>query len=159
MPDDPAVNPAVDPAASSAVDPAVRGEAATARPPALRVACLIVGLEALGLLVGGLVLLVDSVFGHPGDRVSAILAGGFALLGAVALAAGARGLLRARPAARTPVIVLEILAVPVGYQLWFDSERPEWGGPIFFAALAVLYLLFTPPVRALLNREEPGRRQ
>ena len=51
------------------------------------------------------------------------------------------------------------VAVPVGYQLWFDSERPEWGGPIFFAALAVLYLLFTPPVRALLNREEPGRRQ
>jgi hypothetical protein len=55
------------------------------------------------------------------------------------------------------MVVLQILAVPVGYQIAFDSERPAWGGPILLAALAVLYLLFTPPVRAVLDRPEPTR--
>jgi hypothetical protein len=123
-------------------------------PRALKVACALIGLQAIGLLVGGIVLLVDALVGHPTDRASALLAAGFAALGAVALGLGARGLLRLRPPARTPVVVLEILAVPVGYQLAFDSDRPEWGGPILVCALAVLYLLFTPPVRAVLDRAD-----
>jgi len=130
---------------------------AHAPPGAIRGACVLTGLQALGLLAGGVVLLADSVFGDPSDRVSAVLAAAFAFLGAVALAFGARGLLRLRPSARTPVVVLEILSVPVGYQLAFDSERPEWGGPILISALAVLYLLFTPPARAALDRPEPSR--
>ena len=127
------------------------------RPTAIRVACALTGLQALGLLAGGIVLLADSLFGHPGDRASAVLAAAFAFVGAAALAFGARGLLRLRPSARTPVVVLEILSVPVGYQLAFDSERPEWGSPILIGALAVLYLLFTPPARAALDRPEPNR--
>ena len=126
-------------------------------PTAIRAACALVGLQALGLLAGAVVLLADSLFGHPTDRASAVLAAVLALGGALALAFGARGLLRLRPSARTPVVVLEILAVPVGYQLAFDSERPEWGGPILICALAVLYLLFTPPARAALDRPEPNR--
>lgn len=128
-----------------------------APPGPIRAACAVVGLQALGLLVGGVVLLADSLFGHPTDRASAVLAAVLALVGAVALAYGARGLLRLNPSARTPVVVLQILTVPVGYQLAFDSERPEWGGPILICALAVLYLLFTPPARAALDRPEPRR--
>ena len=67
----------------------------------------------------------------------------------------ARGLLRLRPAARTPVVVLQVLAVPVSYSLAFQAGRVGYGGPIFVAALAMLYLLFTPPVRAVLDREPP----
>jgi len=96
-----------------------------APPRPLKAACALLGLEALGLLAGGVVLLVDTVTGHPTDRASAVLTAAFAVAGAVALAYGARGLLRLRPAARTPIVVLEVLAVPVGYQLVFDSERPE----------------------------------
>jgi len=128
-----------------------------APPRPLKAACGLLALEALGLLVGGVVLLVDTVTGHPNDRASAVLTAAFAVGGAVALAFGARGLLRLRPAARTPIVVLEVLAVPVGYQLVFDSERPEWGWPVLLVALAVLYLLFTPPVRAVLDRPEPTR--
>ena len=128
-----------------------------APPRPLKAACALLGLEALGLLAGGVVLLVDTVTGHPTDRASAVLTAAFAVAGAVALAYGARGLLRLRPAARTPMVVLEVLAVPIGYQLAFDSERPEWGWPVLLVALAVLYLLFTPPVRAVLDRPEPSR--
>jgi hypothetical protein len=123
----------------------------------LKAACALLALEAVGLLAGAVALLVDTIVGHPTDRASALLAAAFAALAAVALALGARGLLRLRPAARTPMVVLQILAVPVGYQLAFDSQRPEWGGPILACALAVLYLLFTPPVRAVLDRPEPTR--
>jgi hypothetical protein len=52
------------------------------------------------------------------------------------------------------MVVLQVLAVPVGYQLAFDSERPEWGWPVLLVAVAILYLLFTPPVRAVLDRPE-----
>jgi hypothetical protein len=44
----------------------------------------------------------------------------------------------------------------VSYSLAFQANRVEYGGPIIVAALAVLYLLFTPPVRAVLDREEPS---
>jgi hypothetical protein len=64
----------------------------------------------------------------------------------------ARALLRLRPAARTPVLVLEALALPVSYSLAFQAGRVGYGGPILVGALAVLYLLFTPPVRAVLDR-------
>jgi hypothetical protein len=126
-------------------------------PKPLKAACVLIALQAAGLVAGGVALLVDSLVGHPNDRASAVLAAAFAFIGAVALGFGARGLLRMRPSARTPVVVLQVLMVPVGYQLAFDSERPEWGGPILLCALAVLYLLFTPPARAVLDRPEPNR--
>jgi hypothetical protein len=126
-------------------------------PRPLRVACGLLVVEAVGLLAAAVVLLVDALTGHPTDRTSAVLAAAFALVAAWALAFGARGLLHLRPSARMPMVVLQILAVPVGYQLAFDSDRPEWGGPILLGALAVLYLLFTPPVRAVLDRPEPTR--
>jgi hypothetical protein len=126
-------------------------------PVALRAACALLGLEALGLVAGAVVLLVDTLTGHPTDRASALLTAAFALVGAAAVGFGARGLLRLHPAARTPIVVLQVLAVPVGYQLAFDSERPAWGWPILLGAVAVLYLLFTPPVRAVLDRPEPTR--
>jgi hypothetical protein len=127
-------------------------------PAGLRAACVLLVVEALGLVAGGVALLVDTLVGHPTDRASALLAAALAVAAAVALALGARGLLRLRPSARTPMVVLQILTVPVGYQLAFDSDRPEWGGPIMLCALAVLYLLFTPPVRAVLDRPEPRGR-
>jgi hypothetical protein len=67
-----------------------------------------------------------------------------------------RALLRLRPAARTPVVVIEALALPVAYSLAFQAGRVGYGGPILVGALAVLYLLFTPPVRVLLDRTDRG---
>jgi hypothetical protein len=118
----------------------------------VRAAAAVIGLECLGLFAAAAVLLAKTVTGHPHSVLGAVLSAIMSALGGIALAAAGRGLLHLRPAARTPVIVLEVLALPVGYSLAFQAHRVEYGGPILIAALAVLYLLFTPPARQALDR-------
>jgi hypothetical protein len=131
------------------------GEADEQAPRPLLIACVILGLEILGLLVvaGFAVGQAGSAAHH--DVLRGLLGGAFALLGAAAIALCVRGLLRLRPAARTPVVVLQLLTLPIGYTIAFQAGHPGYGGPILLAALAVLYLLFTPPVRAVLDRQDP----
>lgn len=121
-------------------------------PTQLRAATVLIGLESLGLVVAAGILLVKIVIGHPESLARALLEVAFALLGAAMLGLGARGLLHLRPSARTPVIVLQLLALPVGYSLAFQAGLVAYGGPILVVALAVLYLLFTPPVREVMDR-------
>jgi hypothetical protein len=124
-----------------------------ATPPGqVRAAAAIIAAEALALVVAALILIGKTVFGHPDSLGRALSDAGFALAGAALLALGARGLIRLSPAARTPVLVLEILAIPVSYSLAFQADRVTYGGPILVAAIAVIYLLFTPPARAALDR-------
>jgi hypothetical protein len=113
----------------------------------------VVALEALALVVAAAILILKTALGHPDSVGRALSDAGFALVGAVVLFLAARGLLRSRPAARTPVLVLQLLALPVSYSLAFQAHRVAYGGPILVAALVVLYLLFTPPARAALDRE------
>ena len=120
------------------------------------VACGVVGLQTLGLLVVAGVLVSKTVTGDPISIGGALLGASFAVLGAAVFALCARGLLLLRVSARTPVVVLELLLVPVSYTLAFQADRVGYGGPIFVSALAVLYLLFTPPVRAVLDRDLGG---
>jgi hypothetical protein len=124
-------------------------------PRPLRLACLLVGLEALALAVIGVWLVVETLAGHPTSIGAALSGAALSLLGAAVLVLGGRGLLRLRPAARTPVVVLQLLALPVSYTLAFQAGRVGYGGPILVVAVAVLYLLFTPPARAALDREPP----
>lgn len=124
-------------------------------PGPVRAACVILVLESVALLGMTGFLVVSTFTGTPGDVARALLGAAIALAGAAALAAGARSLLRLRPAARTPMVVIQLLAIPVSYSLAFQAGRPSIGGPILVAALAVLYLLFTPPARAALDRELP----
>lgn len=124
-------------------------------PPApreVRAAVGVIGLESLALLAAAGVLVAKTVGGHPHSVAGALLGAAMAAAGAVALALAARGLLHLRPAARTPIVVLQLLALPVSYSLAFQAHRVGYGGPILLAALAVLYLLFTPPARAALDR-------
>jgi hypothetical protein len=100
-------------------------------------------------------LLVKTILGRPTTLAGAVLAV-LALLAAAVLAMAARGLRRLRPAARTPVIVIQLLAVPVAYSLAFQAGRIEYGGPLLVVALGVLFLLFTPPARAVLDRDPPA---
>lgn len=122
-------------------------------PGPVRAAVCIVAAEALALLAAAGVLLTKTVLGHPDSLARALLDAGFAIFGTVLLALAARGLWRLRPAARTPVLVLQLLAIPVSYSLAFQADRVGYGGPILLAALTVLYLLFTPAARAALDRE------
>ena len=70
--------------------------------------------------------------GHraPGSVGRALVGAALAVFGAVVLALCARGLMLLRYAARTPVIVLQLLALPVGYSLAFQAGRVGYGGPV-----------------------------
>lgn len=122
-------------------------------PPQVRAAVIVIGLEALALLAAAGVLVDKTITGHPDSVGRALLGALLAVCGALVLGLAARGLLRLRPAARTPLVVLQLLALPVAYSLAFQAGLVGYGGPILVAALAVLYLLFTPSARATLDRE------
>jgi hypothetical protein len=122
-------------------------------PGPVRVAAAIVALEALALVAAAVVLIVKTVSGEPKDVWRALLGAALALGGALVLLAAARALLLLRPAARSPIVVLQLLALPVSYSLWFQAGVAAYGAPIMLAALAVLFLLFTPPAREALDRD------
>jgi hypothetical protein len=124
-------------------------------PRGLRAASALVAAQALALLGTAGVLVVKTVAGDPNSVLRALLGAAMALLGAVILVSCARGLLAQRPAARTPVVVLELLALPVSYSLGFQAGLLAYGAPIMLSALAVPYLLFTPAARSVLDRD-PG---
>jgi hypothetical protein len=127
-------------------------EPAAAPPSGVRAAAVIVLLEAVALAVTALVLLVLA-FVHTTTRLwAAVAIVGFALLGAVLLALCAHGLLRLRPSSRSPVILMQLLAVPVGYSLAVQAGRTLVGLPILGAAIAVLVLLMLPSSRQALDR-------
>jgi hypothetical protein len=121
-------------------------------PGTVRAAGALVGLEAAGLLVTAVVLTVLALV-HSSTRLWGALAiVGFALLGALVLAGCARGLLGLRPSSRSPVVLIQLLALPVGYSLGIQAGRPAFGLPVLALAIAVLVLLFTPSARAALDR-------
>lgn len=136
--------------------PNAASDPAALRPPAPRpvqVACAVIAAQALALLFAAGLLVVKTLTGTPNSVGRALFGAGLAVAGAALLVVAARSLLRLRPAARTPVIVLELLAIPVSYSLAFQAGRVGYGAPILIGALAVLYLLFTPPARAALDRD------
>jgi hypothetical protein len=137
-------------------DDAVTAETEPATVPGtLRAAVVVVALEALALVAAAVVVLVETVVGDPEDATGSLLQAALAVAGALLLGGCARALAALRPAARTPVVVLQLLALPVAYSLWFQgSGRPQFGAPIAIAALVTLYLLFTPPARAALDRAD-----
>jgi hypothetical protein len=117
------------------------------------VAAMIISAECLGLVAAAIVLIVKSVSGTPGDLGRALITSAVAVAAAVGLGFAARALLRLRPAARSPIVVLQLLALPVAYSLAFQADRIAYGAPIMLAALAVIFLLFTPPAREVLDRD------
>jgi hypothetical protein len=121
-------------------------------PSGIRAAAVLVLAEAAALAVTALVLLVLA-FVHTTTRLwAAVAIVGFALLGAAVLALCGRGLLRLRPSARSPVILVQLLALPVGYSLGVQAGRVLIGVPILLVAIAVLVLLLLPTSRQALDR-------
>lgn len=132
--------------------PDTPAEADEGLPAGVRAAAVLVLVEAAALAVTALVLLVLA-FVHTTTRLWAAAAiVGFALLAAAVLAVCARGLLLLRPAARSPVILVQLLALPVGYSLGIQAGRPLVGVPILLVATSVLVLLLLPSSRQALDR-------
>lgn len=121
-------------------------------PGTVRAAAVLVAAQGAALAVTTVILIVLA-FLHSSSRLwTALSIVGFALLGAVVLVLCARGLLRLRPSARSPIVLLELIALPVGYDLGFQGGRLALALPIMAVAAAVLVLLFTPTARAALDR-------
>src|SRR6266550_804176 len=114
----------------------------------VRLAALVTAVEGLALLGLGAFYGGKIAVQRPDSYGRALLGAGMAVAGGVLLLVLARALTRVRGWARSPVIVLQLLALPVGYSLAFQAGLPGYGGPILVLAVAELYLQFTPEGRA-----------
>lgn len=121
--------------------------------PVLAAAALVTieGVALLVLAVGSVVLTAI----HDAGSVPVALAGAalLAIFGG-ALLLLARGMRALRPPARSPVVAVQVVALPVGWTLASTNGRPEIGVPVLVLAAAVLVLLFaTAEARDSLARD------
>lgn len=113
---------------------------------------LVVWLQAAALAVGAVALLIETALGRASDVGRALADAGCAVFVTVVFVLLGRAVTALRPAARTPLVVLEVIALPVGYSLLTQSDRPVYGVAVLLSALVVLVLLFTPGARSQLDR-------
>ncbi len=109
-------------------------------------AALLVAVEGLALVVLGTAYGVAGVVGDPFDRTATLLEAAFTVLAGVLVLLVARGLARVQGWSRSPAVVLQLLALPVGVglvqgQVWFAAV------PVLLLAVGVLYELFTAQAR------------
>jgi hypothetical protein len=106
-------------------------------PPAARRAALLLAVEAVGLAVVGVVLAVATAVGEPTDRALSFVVAGFAIATAGVLLLLARAVDRRRGWARSPAVVLQLLALPVGVGL---LQGGVWaaGVPVLLLAAGTL---------------------
>jgi hypothetical protein len=117
-------------------------------------AAALVTVEGVALLVLAVVSVVLTALDDAGSVPLAL--GGALLLGLFggALLLLARGLRALKPASRSPVVAVQIVALPVGWTLTSTNGRPEIGLPVLALAVAVLVLLFgTAEARDSLARD------
>ncbi|MFF5423096.1 MULTISPECIES: hypothetical protein [unclassified Streptomyces] len=128
------------------------------RPARLTAAAAVTGVEALGLLAGGVAVLVSSLTGKSGDLTGALTgAVTLVVLGLIPLAA-ARGLWRRRSWSRGPAVITHVLALPVAWQMLQANSAMIPAG-IVLAVLAVtgLVLLVNPATTEALGIRRPGQ--
>ena len=109
-------------------------------------AALLVALEGAALAVLGLGYGIAGVVGEPFDRTATLLQAGFVVLVGGLVLLVARGLARVAGWSRSPAVVLQLLALPVGVglvqgEVWYAAV------PVLLLAGGVLYLLATPHAR------------
>ena len=103
-------------------------------------------VEGLALVLLGVVYGAAGVVGAPFDRTATLLEAGMAVLAGVLVLLVARGLADLRGWARSPAVVVQLLALPVGVGL---VQGGVWlaAVPVLGLAAAVLYHLFTAEAR------------
>jgi hypothetical protein len=109
-------------------------------------AAVLVAVEGAALVVLGLGYGIAGVVGEPFDRTATLLQAGFVVLVGGLVLMVARGLTRVAGWSRSPAVVLQLLALPVGVglvqgEVWYAAV------PVLLLAGGVLYLLATPQAR------------
>jgi hypothetical protein len=125
-------------------------------PVAVRRAALVVGLEAVLLLGGALVLLYLTITSDPESVSRAVAEVVYVAIFGVAMAAAAVGLWRVSPWARGPVVVLQLILAALAWFAISDAGRPEFGIPVLAIVAVELYLLATPEARLAYLRGPEG---
>jgi len=120
-------------------------------PRPLVAAAAITAVEALVALVYAVWLVVEAFVGTPRERGQAIAVGITFLIIAVPLPLVPRGLAKASMRARTPAVMMQLLALWVAY---FMVKAQFWVGavPAVAAAVTGLVCIFTPASTAALTR-------
>ena len=141
--------PAKAPASAEAPTPA---PAVAAQPPReLRLAAAVLAVEAVGMCVAAGFSAVSTADGQSYQRASGIALTLIAVGTAVVFALFARGVAKARPWTRTPVVMTQ-LAIGVWAIYLLRDHRLEWGVPMLLVAACCLVALFTPASLRALNR-------
>ena len=109
-------------------------------------AALLVAAEGALLMVLGVGYGVAGAVGDPFDRTATLLEAAFAVLAGVVLLLVARALQGVRGWSRSPAVVLQLLALPVGAGLVQGGVYVA-AVPVLGLAGAVLYQLATPEAR------------
>ena len=115
-------------------------------PRALRAAAILIGVEGLILTALAIGLVVHSATQQPEDRTGLVLQAALLALVGVLLVASTRPLLRLRGWVRSPLVVAQLLALPVGAGL--VQAHVWWAAlPVLAFPLGVLVLLATRAAR------------
>jgi hypothetical protein len=122
-----------------------------APPRELRLAAAIQALEAAGMLVAAGFAAVATVRGKSYEISSGIALSLIAAATAVLFAAFARGLARARPWTRTPVVMFQ-LAIGFWGVFLLTGHRYGWAVPMLLLPAVILVAIFTPASLRALNR-------
>nr|WP_202447590.1 hypothetical protein [Streptomyces sp. SID5468] len=80
-------------------------------------AAALAALEGAGLAVAGVWLLVLGLLGHPADRQGATMGGLTVLVLAALPLVAAYGLVKARRWSRGPVLIIQLIALPVAWTM------------------------------------------
>jgi hypothetical protein len=113
----------------------------------LQVAAWLAAAEGAALAAVCLGYLAAVLGGHPNDRPTALFAAGLGLAAAALLVALSRPLGRGRRYARTPVVLMQLLALPVG-AAFVQAHRYPYAVAVLVPAVAALALLAIRSARA-----------
>jgi hypothetical protein len=123
-------------------------------PVYLRLASAATGVEALGLVISGCWLVVHRLTGHRAhDSFDFWFLVGLVAFAAAALAGTSRGLARRRRWARSPSVLTQLLALPVGIDA--TQTGAAWVGvPLLVCAVVGLVGLFAPSTTSALAADD-----
>lgn len=120
-------------------------------PRVVTAAAVLAGVQGLALVAIAVLLIVDTIVGSPHSLFGGLGGAALALIAAAVLLVLGRYLGAVRRWARSPIVVLQVLWLPVSFSLAFQAGRPAYGGPILVSAIAILLLLATPEARAAFD--------
>jgi hypothetical protein len=107
---------------------------------AARAAAGVLVLQAVGLAIASVVLAVQGFSPETVDRAGAEILAVIGLAAAVAVVLLARGVLQERRWARSPIVVLELICLPIAVTV-IQNDKAFAGIPLGLSALAVLVLM------------------